>query len=153
MTLPADTEAYMVHRGPLRLVKRLVRVEEEEAEAETVLTPEDVGVGPDGRLEAAVLMELIAQTYAAAQGYRDQSSGRPPRMGYLVGASDFHVECLPLAGQPLRITIKSSPSFEDFHRVEGQVRSFEGQVLAVGTLKAWVPPAIRESTDVHGQGR
>jgi 3-hydroxyacyl-[acyl-carrier-protein] dehydratase len=137
MTLPADTEAYMPHRSPLRLVQSLLRVEDDYAEAQTILNTGDVGVGPDGRVEAAVLLEMVAQTYAAAQGYQDRDSGKPADLGYLVGASDFRIECRPAAGQPLVITIKSSCSFGDFYFVEGQVLC-GGQVAAGGTLKVWV---------------
>lgn len=139
MTLPADTEAFMLHRSPLRLVQSLLRVEDDYAEAQTILNAGDVGVGPDGRVEATVLLEIMAQTYAAAQGYRDRDSGKPADLGYLVGASDFRVERRPSAGQQLLIRIKSSCSFESFYLVEGQVLC-EGRVVAGGTLKVWVQP-------------
>jgi predicted hotdog family 3-hydroxylacyl-ACP dehydratase len=136
MTLPADTEAYMPHRSPLRLVQSLLRIEEDYAEARTILNTGDVGVGPDGRVEAAVLLEMVAQTYAAVQGYQDRHSGKPADLGYLVGASDFRIERRPPAGQPLLIKIKSSCSFGDFYLVDGQVLC-EGRVVAGGTLKVW----------------
>jgi predicted hotdog family 3-hydroxylacyl-ACP dehydratase len=140
MTLPADTEPYMPHRSPLRLVQSLLRVEDDYAEAQTILNAGDVGVGPDGRVEAAVLLEMVAQTYAAAQGYQDRHSGKPADLGYLVGVSDFRIERRPPAGQPLLIRIKSSCSFGDFYLVDGQVLC-EGRVVAAGTLKVWVQPS------------
>jgi 3-hydroxyacyl-[acyl-carrier-protein] dehydratase len=139
MTLPADTEAYMPHRSPLRLVQSLLRVEDGYAEAQTVLNAGDVGVGPDGTVEAAVLLEIVAQTYAAAQGYQDRNTGKPADLGYLVGASDFRIARRPRAGQPLLIRITSSCSFASFYLVDGQVLC-EGQVVAAGTLKVWVQP-------------
>jgi predicted hotdog family 3-hydroxylacyl-ACP dehydratase len=152
MSLPADTERYMVHRAPLRLVHQLLRVEDDHAEAQTVLELGGVGVGPDGRVEAAVLLELVAQTYAAAQGYQNRLADRatgtpnanrgvgdPVTIGYLVGAQNFHVEASPVAGRPLVIKIKSSCAFSDFHFVDGQVLC-DGIVVAHGTLKVWVPP-------------
>jgi predicted hotdog family 3-hydroxylacyl-ACP dehydratase len=137
MTLPADTEAFLPHRSPLRLVQSLLRVEDDYAEAQTLLNTGDVGVGPDGRVEAAVLLEMVAQTYAAAQGYQDRASGKPVDLGYLVGVSDFRIEHRPSAGQSLLIRIKSSCSFGDFYLVDGQVLC-EGRVVAGGTLKVWV---------------
>jgi predicted hotdog family 3-hydroxylacyl-ACP dehydratase len=139
MSLPADTEMYMLHRSPLRLVRTLLRVEDDQAEAQTVLEVGDVGVGPDGKVEAAVLLELVAQAYAASQGYKDRLADKASNIGYLVGAQDFDVEQLPAAGRPLAIKIKSSCAFEDFHFVEGQVLC-EGTVVAHGTLKVWVQP-------------
>ena len=137
MTLPADTEAFMPHRAPLRLVQSLLRVEDDYGEAQAILNPGDVGVGLDGRVEATVLLEMVAQAYAAAQGYRDRESGKPADLGYLVGVSDFQVEHRPRAGQPLLIRIKSSCPFGSFYMAEGQVLC-EDQVVARGTLKVWV---------------
>ncbi len=137
--LPADAEAYMLHRPPLRLVQRLCCVEDSCAEAETTLNVGDVGVDPEGRVEAAALVELVAQTYAAAQGYHVQRSSKSANLGYLVGVSDFRIDRLPAAGQRLRIKITSSSAFEDFYLVEGQVLC-EDCVVAGGTLKVWVQP-------------
>ena len=50
MSLPADTERYMIHRRPMLLVRRLLCVDGDYGEAETVLEPGDACVGPDGRL-------------------------------------------------------------------------------------------------------
>jgi len=143
MSLPTDTEAYMLHRSPLRLVHKLLCVLADYAEGETTLRIGDVGVGPDGRVEGAVLLELVAQTYAAAHGYRDRLDDKTRNMGYLVGSQDFRIEWLPPAGQPLLTKIKSSRSFGDFYLVDGQVLC-EGRVAAGGTLKVWVQPSTQQ---------
>ncbi len=137
MGLPADAETYMLHRPPLRLIQSLLRVEDGYAEAQGTLNAGDVGVGPDGKLEPAVLLEMVAQTYAAAQGYDQQKAGKPAELGYLVGVSDFRVERRPAAGQPLLVRIKSSCSFGSFYLIDGQILC-EGHVVAGGTLKVWV---------------
>jgi predicted hotdog family 3-hydroxylacyl-ACP dehydratase len=145
MTLPADTDAYMLHRPPLRLVQRLLCVEDSHAEAQTTLKVGDVGVGPDGKVEAMTLVELVAQTYAAAQGYRDRDKEDPVSRGYLVGVSDFQIESRPPAGRPLLIKIDSSCSFDDFYLVEGHVLC-DDVVVAGGNLKVWVQPKTGQST-------
>jgi len=139
MSLPADTEMYMLHRSPLRLVQRLLCVEEDYAEGQTTLNDGDVGVGSDGRLEAAVLVELVAQTYAASQGYHDRLADQSTNIGYLVGVQEFHIDDLPPAGRPLLIKIRSSNAFGGFFFVDGQVFC-DGTVVAKGTLKIWVQP-------------
>ena len=138
MSLPSDTERYMIHRRPMLLVRRLLCVDGDYGEAETVLEPGDACIGPDGRLEPAALVELVAQTYAAAQGYRDSESGRPPGIGYLVGAGEFTIEDIPSAGERLLIKVNSTCAFDEFYMVDGQVLRDE-QTIASGTLKAWVP--------------
>ncbi len=141
MSLPVDTEMYMLHRSPMRLVHTLLRVEDDYAEAQTTLKMGDVGIDPDGKVEAAVLMELVAQTYAASQGHQDRLAGKSTNIGYLVGAQDFHVQDCPAAGRQLLIRIRSSNSFGDFYFVDGQVLC-EGTVVASGTLKVWVQSGV-----------
>lgn len=145
MNLPADTETYMLHRPPLRLVQKLLCVDGDYAEAETTLHVGDIGVDADGNVEAAALFELVAQTYAAAKGYQDRLNDRPVSLGYLVGASSFRIERTPCAGQRLLIKVKSSCSFEDFYFLEGQVVC-DGHVAASGTLKVWVQPETEQRT-------
>ena len=137
MRLPADTEQFMLHRSPMRFVHRLLHVEGDFAEAETTLEAGDIGIDPDGKVERAALLEMVAQTYAAARGYRDLSENKPPALGYLVGASNFRIKHAPRAGQLLRIEVQSSNSFEDFYLVEGRVCR-QDDVLAEGTLKVWL---------------
>jgi predicted hotdog family 3-hydroxylacyl-ACP dehydratase len=159
MGLPADAETYMLHRPPLRLIQSLLRVEDGYAEAQGTLNAGDVGVGPDGKLEPAVLLEMMAQTYAAAQGYEgsqtrssafgdpdQQKAGKPAELGYLVGVSDFRIEHRPAAGQPLLVRIKSSCSFGSFYLIDGQVLC-EGHVVAGGTLKVWVQSEEKHKSD------
>jgi predicted hotdog family 3-hydroxylacyl-ACP dehydratase len=129
----------MLHRLPLRLIQSLLRVEDDYAEAQTTLRAGDVGVGPDGKIEAAALLEMVAQTYAAARGYQERGSSKVSDLGYLVGANDFRIERRPVAGQTLVIRIKSSCSFGSFYLIDGQVLC-EDQVVARGTLKVWVQP-------------
>ena len=137
MNLPAATEDYVIHRRPMLLVRRLLCVDGDYGEAETVLEPGDACIGPDGRVEPAAMVELVAQTYAAAQGYRDSEAGKTPSKGYLVGAGNFVIEDIPSAGELLRITVNSTCAFEDFYMVDGQVLRGD-QKIASGTLKAWV---------------
>ena len=137
MSLPADCAAYMLHEAPLLLVKRLLKVDGDDAEAETVLELGDVGVAPDGSIEAAVLLELMAQTYAAARGYLDHTADASPHLGYLVGASNVRIERIPRVGRRLHILVRSTRSFESFYAVEGRILS-DGQLVAQGTLKAWM---------------
>ena len=137
MSLVVDIEAYMPHRLPMRLVSELLCVEEAYAEARTTLNIGDVVVDPNGKVEAAALMEIVAQAYAAAHGYQNKRDGKPAMRGYLVGIKDFRIEYLPSAGKRLLIKMKSSCPFEEFYTVEGQILC-EDSVVASGTLKIWV---------------
>ena len=115
MNMVVDIEAYMPHRPPMRLVSELLCVEDDYAEAGTTLNAEAVVIDPNGKVEAAALMEIVAQAYAAAHGYQYHRDGKQPMRGYLAGIKDFRVEFLPPAGKRLLIKMKSSSPFEEFY--------------------------------------
>jgi len=137
----ADIETYLPHRPPMCLVSQLQYVEDDYAEARAVVNAGDAGIGPDGKVEALVLMEIVAQSYAAAQGYLKQRDKKPTLFGYLVGIKDFLIEELPSAGEQLLIKLKSTSSFDNFYVIEGQVLC-EDKLMAGGTLKIWATDNI-----------
>jgi predicted hotdog family 3-hydroxylacyl-ACP dehydratase len=137
----ADIETYLPHRPPMCLVSQLLYVEDDYAEARAILNAGDAGIGPDGKVEATALMEMVAQSYAAAQGYLKQRDNKPTLFGYLVGIKDFRIEELPSAGKHLLIKVKSASSFDNFYVIDGQVFC-ENRLMAGGTLKIWATDNI-----------
>jgi predicted hotdog family 3-hydroxylacyl-ACP dehydratase len=137
-SLPMDVNTLIPHERPMRLIDRLLKAEEQSGIAEAIVQPESPLLDEDGCLEPVVMIELIAQTYAAMKGYQDLSSGRSSRKGFLVGISDFHVVGRTRAGQRLRIKVETVGSTGGFALAEGEVYQ-EGERVAAGAIKVWVP--------------
>ena len=86
-------------------------------------------------LETA-LVECVAQTVAAAMGYRAQAKGEPDSIGergMLVSVSAFRVLSPPPVGKSLHIEVQEIKRFGPMLLVSGRV-SREGQVIASGEL-------------------
>lgn len=135
--MPIPAKRLLPHRPPLLLLERLTACTELTATAETFFTAQSLFTAKDGRVDPVVMVELIAQTYAAFQGYGDLVHGRPVRKGFLVGARQVRIFAHACVGDLLRITVRTEIVFEGFAMVEGQVHRGE-DLLAAGIVKLWV---------------
>lgn len=131
------------HEPPILLLDRVVSSTEDAVCCEAVLTPACPFV-KNGRAEALLSLELMAQTLAVYVGLerrrRGIAEGRP-RVGYLVGAQGvlFHVPALEVGRRLLteaRLQWHEGPLARFECRVQG-----DGRVLAVGVLTAYQGPA------------
>lgn len=85
---PLNIEAYVPHRGSMRLIDRLIEVDEEHVVAETVVPLDGLFVR-DGHVPAWVGIEYMAQTIAAWAGGRSLRSGGGPKIGFLLGSRRY----------------------------------------------------------------
>ncbi len=78
----------------------------------------------DGRIDAVVGLEMLAQAVSAYVGMTRRSGGAEPRPGYLIGVprAELHVDSLPI-GVPLVARIE-----QVWH--EGPAGSFTGQLVS-----------------------
>lgn len=138
LSLPVAAAAILPHRPPLLLLERLVAWEELAATAEACLPPESPFADGEGRIDPVVMIELMAQTYAALRGYDDLLHGRPVGKGLLVGARQVRMAGAARAGERLAIAVRAVGIFEGFALVEAEVRR-GAAVLAAGTIKLYNP--------------
>jgi predicted hotdog family 3-hydroxylacyl-ACP dehydratase len=144
VTLPAPAERFVPHRPPMLLLDRLVARTSESGTVEARPSPASIFAGRDGLLDPAVAVELMAQAYAAWYGYGELLSGGDLGPGFLVGARRVSILAPLPAGEVLVVTVRGTGSFDRFVIVEGEVRC-EGQLLATGTIKLWIPGSGREA--------
>ncbi len=99
-----------------------------------------------GRVSTVLLIELIAQTAALHEGWRQRATKTQGGRGFLVGVkrSCFHVAAVPV-GAKLHATIQVTHTMSNYRVFEGQV-TYEGQMIAEATLQTFRPES--ESTDV-----
>jgi len=147
LSLPIQAEMLIPHGSPLRLVDRLLEVENRSGVAEASVRADGVLLGEDGSLDPVAMIELMAQSYAAVKGYDDLCKGRAVGRGFLVGIRHFSVMGRAFVGDLLRIRVKTIGMIEGFFVAEGEVLR-EGQTMATGTLKLWVP----QDSQAEGNG-
>jgi 3-hydroxyacyl-[acyl-carrier-protein] dehydratase len=137
--LPAPVAGLVPHRRPVRLVEELVSVHATGGRATAVIQKDNPFLTPDGALERSAYVELIAQAFAAIQGWHDRQQSRPPRAGYLVGADGVEFAGTARVGDRIDITIQKTDTFGAFILVDGRVTA-GNQLLAAGRLKLWLAP-------------
>jgi len=98
-----NVEDYIPHRGPARMIDRLVEVDAEHVVAEADV-PARGRLVRDGAMPAWAAIELMAQAVAAWAGERACRDGRAPPLGFLVSVRrcDMTRADVP-AGTTLRI--------------------------------------------------
>jgi predicted hotdog family 3-hydroxylacyl-ACP dehydratase len=85
-------ESYIPHRGAMRLIDRVLEVDDEHVVAE-VEVPFDGLFVRDGRVPGWIGIEYMAQTVSAWAGSRARGQGGAPRAGLLLGSRRYEVKC------------------------------------------------------------
>lgn len=124
------------HRHPMVMVDRLVRVTNDEATSVFLVRPENI-LAEKGLFSEEGVLEHMAQTAAALNGFKQLAHGGSVKNGYIGGIKDLEVFALPAVGQELTTVAR------ELHRVMGAVvLSAEcrtaGQVVARCQLKVFI---------------
>jgi predicted hotdog family 3-hydroxylacyl-ACP dehydratase len=130
-------ERLIPHRTPMRLVDTLLSVHEGCGVTESVLPRTTLMADGEGRLDEVAFMEMIAQSYAAFNGYMDLVEGKPAGEGFLVGVRHLEVTGRAYAGDRLLTSIRTVTSFGGFAVVEGSVTRGD-ETIASGIIKLWL---------------
>jgi predicted hotdog family 3-hydroxylacyl-ACP dehydratase len=99
-------ESYIPHRGGMRLIDRVLEIDDEHVVAE-VDVPFDGLFVRDGRVPSWIGIEYMAQTVSAWAGHRGRALGNGPRPGLLLGSRRYeaHGDGFP-SGALLRVEVR-----------------------------------------------
>jgi predicted hotdog family 3-hydroxylacyl-ACP dehydratase len=119
-------ESLIPHRGPMRLLERVMNPAHNGLQAETTVT-ESWPLSRDGSVSSLLCLELVAQAISALSTWR-RGEGARPRVGLLVGIkeSELFTPRLPL-GTELTVHV------EELYHV-GNYGVFKGQVISGSAL-------------------
>lgn len=136
--VPLDVEQLLPHRDRMRLIDEVAEVNEAHAVTRS-LVRETWPLFAEGDAEPTVLIELVAQTAAAAQSWRRPPGERGEGFGWLVGirTAEFFTRRLP-AGLALVTEATYLYGLDDYH-------VYAGKVTAGGTLLAQVELQVLRS--------
>ncbi|WP_290918168.1 3-hydroxyacyl-ACP dehydratase [Halodesulfovibrio sp.] len=137
-SLPLDVAGILPHKPPMRLVDRLVHVEDEQAVVTARLDEDCILVGRNAELDSVVYAELVAQAYAAFKGYQLAQANEDIKEGYLVGIRKMKVLGKAVAGDSLTVTVTTVGLLQGFAVVDGTVAHGE-RLIAEVRLKLYVP--------------
>ncbi len=100
-----DITGYIPQRPPFVMVDELLESTPESAVTQWVVPAECV-LADAGELQAAGLMENVAQTAAAWVGYQAKKQNAPIRIGYIGAVRQMTVKRLPRVGETIRTTMQ-----------------------------------------------
>lgn len=140
LQLPIAAEELIPHRLPMRQVDRLLEFGDTEGVVEAIVDSDNPLLEEDGSLSEVGLVEMLAQSFAAIQGYADRLAGKMAGEGFLVGIRKIAVKAKARQGDRLLIRIRPVAALEGFVVVEGELAR-AGEILASGSLKLWLPPS------------
>ena len=134
-----DIEQLIPHRLPMRLVESIASVDDA-----TVVTRARVSdtwpTVRDGRAQTLILIELIAQTAAVLQGWRERSEGKAGTGGLLVGIPEAKPQTTTIpVGTHLVCTVHISHGAQNYLAFTGQVAGADGVLWLAGSIQAYRP--------------
>lgn len=130
----------MAHQPPMRLLDRVVSVNENEAVAEMTVRRDNPLFVPGLGLPAYVGLELMAQTIALIDGVRCKRDNVPAKIGFLLGCRRYATDCVEFDLRTrLLISVQMVLSGGDMYSFDARICDAEGQVLATANLNVYAP--------------
>ena len=134
-----DIEKLIPHRLPMRLVENIVRIDELSIETSSIVR-EAWPTTADGHVRTLVLVELIAQSAAVLQGWKERHEKESGIGGLLVGihTATPAQPSVPV-GMQLFCSVRISHGATNYLAFEGEVKDGSGVVWLTGAIQAFRP--------------
>jgi radical SAM protein with 4Fe4S-binding SPASM domain len=147
-SLPVSVAGLVPHGKSMRLIDRIIRIEERQAITTFAVRPDCVLVDGSGRLDELAYIEMIAQSFAASHGFHLSVEERKRHRGLLLGVKELVVSGEARVGDVLTIDLRKVTRFGAFGVVEGEIFRQDGTLVARGEVKIW-RPSDEHSGDKH----
>ena len=134
-------------RPPFVMVDRLIYYDPVVARAEFTLRPDNLFYMPDGRIEEAVLVEIIAQTCAARMGYREKTEPQRDgvvKIGFIGMIKPLHILRAPRVGETLPTTIEVKEDIFSTTLVETHIETSD-ETIATCSMKIYLTDRVPTS--------
>lgn len=141
--LPISVEHIIPQKSPMRVIDKLLNVYDRRAEALVCISENMMFVDKNGNLNSAIYLEMIAQTIAAHNCFKNIGNPNFEIEGFLLGAKNLKIFGKASVGDTLLINIEKKARYGDFAIVEGTV-SKDNKILAKGEVKIWHNENVKE---------
>jgi predicted hotdog family 3-hydroxylacyl-ACP dehydratase len=133
----SDLESLIPHRPPIRWLDSLIECTETDAKA-TVAFSKDHFAANDGKVSESALVECVAQTVAAALGWRSRQkpAGSKPAGGMLAAISNFTFHQRAPLDTPLEIAVHEVRRLGPMVLISGRITA-GSQLIAAGELSLY----------------
>lgn len=134
INLPIAAEKLIPHRSPMLLIDELSTWSEAEMKGTALIKKDNPFLSSSGILDSNGLVEIMAQTVAAGNGYHAKILGEPIKTGFLVGLSELEFFDSVSLGDSLSTEIIQESKVGKFSIVKGNVIR-NGRCIATGGIK------------------
>jgi radical SAM protein with 4Fe4S-binding SPASM domain len=134
--LPMAASEFIPQQLPMRVIDDLVRTGERSGEVSATVSDEMPFLREDGVVDEVAYFEIMAQSIAAVNGFKQLGRSASSLGGYLVGARNFEILGRARIGDKLNISVYKHTRLGNFGIVVGSV-SRNDTVLARGEIKIW----------------
>lgn len=134
-----DIERLIPQRPPMRIVECIERVDDSSIQTTSVVR-ESWPTLKDGQASSIMLIELIAQSAAALQGWKERHQQPAGIGGLLVGIPSAKAN-VPLValGTRLHCAVHITHGATNYMAFAGEVRDEQGMLLFTGSIQAYRP--------------
>ena len=133
-----DIYSLIPQRPPMVMVSGLLAADKQSITTSFLIEEDNIFVN-DGLFRESGLIENIAQSAAAMNGYHAFLQGEPVRNGYIGGIKNLEVSHLPIPGQGLTTVVTETYHVMDTSIVVGEV-SLDGKCIARCEMKVFMQP-------------
>jgi len=134
--LPVAVDEIIPQKSPMKVIDTLISVSERCADVSVMIQKDMLFVGEDGIVDGAVYLEMMAQSIAALNGFKQIGISEPAPEGFLLGAKNFKILKQSRVGDKLTISVYKYARYGDFGVIKGTI-SRNDDVLARGEIKVW----------------
>lgn len=139
-TASIDIERLIPHRLPMRLVESVTSVDDESIRT-TAVVRDTWPTIRDGHAQTLVLIELIAQTAAVLQGWRERNENKAGKGGgLLVGIPEAKPQAATIpVGTQLVCSVSITHGVQNYRAFTGQVVGADSVLWLTGSIQAYRP--------------
>jgi predicted hotdog family 3-hydroxylacyl-ACP dehydratase len=134
-----DLDRLIPQRPPMRIVEGVVAIDDDTIES-TCTVRDSWPTVQNGQARTLMLIELVAQTAAVLQGWKERHEKDVGEGGLLVGihGAKFAAPAIPV-GTRLRCAVRISHGAQSYLAFDGEARDDQGTVWLTASIQAYRP--------------
>ncbi len=136
VSLPLPVDGIIPQKPPMRIIDTLDKLAERSASCSALINKDMPFIEEDGSVDNVAYLEMIAQSIAALNGFRNMNESGSSPEGYLLGAKNLAILGRASEGDRLSIMVFKYARYGGFGIVKGIV-SKNSEILARGEIKVW----------------
>lgn len=134
--LPLKASRLVPHKPPMLMIDRLLEVRERASVSEIEIMKDNVLLEDGDKICDAFYLEMVAQSTAAFNGFKNMKNGESSIEGFLLGIKNLEILDSAVVGDKLRVCTHEVAKFDGFAIIKGEI--FKGEnLVARGEIKIW----------------